>query len=478
MLTVWVIGCLARFGFFASRTGWFGARAAISVIVVVLGIWVVGCASSGGYGPPATITIASSPDSGADVTLGGVSVGVTPVTIQGVHEGPTLVVVTRAGYRRAAKTITVPRTGEERFVVDLEPLVGYITIESKPTGSQAFLDGVEYLGDTPIVHNPVVVGKHTYELRKDNYKPVSSTMEIEEDYRYTFAHDLTPKEGRVIVVSRPSAAKIWINDEVQVPSTPAKFELAPGDYAVKVYAKGYIMGEAAFMLGPNEEHTVELALKEGNAPPGMVLVPAGKFIMGVNGASPDERPQREVMVDAYYIDKSEVANEEFKAVFAQHTFPKGKGQNPVTGISYKQAMEYAQAVGKRLPTEEEWEKAARGTDGREYPWGMEFNKDLCNFSGTGADGVVRVGQFRTGASSYGCVDMAGNAYEWTSSWYQAYPGNTDVTKEYGQIFRVLRGGSYKSDRFGVRCARRHYDRMDTARQDYGFRCAKDIAAGP
>lgn len=74
--------------------------------------------------------------------------------------------------------------------------------------------------------------------------------------------------------------------------------------------------------------------------------------------------------------------------------------------------------------------------------------------------------------------MAGNAYEWTSSWYQAYPGNTDVTKEYGQVFRVLRGGSYTTDRFHVRCARRHYDRMDASRADYGFRCAKDVDSGP
>jgi iron(II)-dependent oxidoreductase len=72
--------------------------------------------------------------------------------------------------------------------------------------------------------------------------------------------------------------------------------------------------------------------------------------------------------------------------------------------------------------------------------------------------------------------MAGNVYEWTSSWYQAYEGNTDITKDYGQVFRVLRGGSYKSDRFGVRCARRHFDRMDADSEDYGFRCVKDVAS--
>jgi iron(II)-dependent oxidoreductase len=72
--------------------------------------------------------------------------------------------------------------------------------------------------------------------------------------------------------------------------------------------------------------------------------------------------------------------------------------------------------------------------------------------------------------------MAGNAMEWTSSWYEAYPGNSVVTKEYGQIYKVLRGGSYKSEPFDVRCARRHYDRMDVVREEYGLRCVMDVAA--
>jgi iron(II)-dependent oxidoreductase len=303
-------------------------------------------------------------------------------------------------------------------------------------------------------------------------------MDIRQDYRYTFPHEFIPKDARLSIFSRPTGAKIWIDDELQIQTTPAKFELAPADYSVKVHAKGYLMGEENVTLGPNEERGIELVLKEGDVPPGMVLIPAGRFLMGVNGASPDERPLRQVEVNAFYIDKSEVTNEQFKAVFPQHTFPKGKQLFPVRGISFKQATEYAQAIGKRLPAEEEWEKAARGTDGREYPWGMEFNKDFCNFDDSEAGDVMKVGRFKLGASPYGCLDMAGNVYEWTSSWYQAYPGNADVTKDYGQIFRVLRGGSYRSDRFGVRCARRYYDRMDAVRDDYGLRCAKDVGGGP
>ncbi len=440
--------------------------------------FLAGCAPFQPAERPARVTLASSPESGAQVEIGGVSYGVTPVVLDTHPPGRTVVVMVKEGYKRAAKTVTLPERGDERIVIELEPLVGYITVESKPTGARVLLDGDEYLGDTPLVHKAVVVGKHTYELRKDRYKPLSAPIEIQQDYQYTFAQELMPMEATLSVFTRPTAAKIWLNDAIQAPTTPAKLQIEPGEYTVRVYVKGYITGEQNLVLQPQEDRSIEIALKQGDAPPGMLLVPAGKFVMGLNGGSPDERPQREVDLDAFYIDRYEVTNAEFKQVLPQHTFQKEKDKCPVTGISFKQASEYAQAAGKRLPTEAEWEKAARGIDGREYPWGAEFNKDLCNFDGSGTGAVVRVGQYKLGASPFGSQDMAGNAYEWTSSWYQAYPGNTDVTKEYGQVFRVLRGGSYTTDRFHVRCARRHYDRMDASRADYGFRCAKDVDSGP
>jgi formylglycine-generating enzyme required for sulfatase activity len=456
------------------RVSGFGFR------VLGLGLIVVaafGCLSRPSSNVPTRVTLASSPENGANVEIGGISYGSTPVVIEKRMPGTVLVVLTKEGYERAVRMVRLPEKGEERIVIEMAPLLGYVTIESKPAGAKVFLDGDQYVGDTPLVHKAVVVGKHTYELRREDYKPLSAQIEVEADYQYTFAHELTPKEAALSVFTRPTAAKIWLNEEIQRQTTPAKFELDPGEYTVRAYVKGYITGEETVVLKPHDERTIEMSLKPGDAPPGMVLVPAGKFIMGLNGGSPDERPQREVELDAFYIDRCEVTNEAFKAAFPQHTFQKKHEQWPVVEISFQEASEYAQAVGKRLPTEEEWEKAARGADGREYPWGSEFNKDLCNVDGSGIGGVARVGQYKQGVSPYGCLDMAGNAYEWTSSWYQAYPGNTDVTKEYGQVFRVLRGGSYMTDRFHARCARRHYDRMAAKRSDYGFRCAKDVVVG-
>lgn len=419
------------------------------------------------------IVLDSAP-SGANITVNDINYGQTPVAIENLPPGKQLIVLTRDGFKRTAKLINVSEHARQRFVIEMDPLIGHLSIETKPSGAKIYLDGFEYLGETPVIHREVPVGAHKYDIRKDDYKNEVAEVTVEPDFSYSFAHELTPREGRVAIFSRPSGARVWINDEPVKDPTPTKVELAAGDYTIKLYSKGYLTAEQNVTLTANQEQNVEIDLKPGDAPFGMILVPAGKFIMGVNGASPDERPQREIDLPAFYIDKSEVTNGQYKEVYPRHIFPKGKAQYPVTGISFNQATEYARAVGKRLPTEEEWEKAARGDDGREYPWGMEFNKELCNFSGADLNAPGKTNSFRLGCSPYGCADMAGNVYEWTSSWYQAYPGNADVNVQYGQIFRVLRGGSFQSDRFGVRCARRHYDRMDATRPDYGFRCAKDV----
>ena len=442
------------------------------LIGVVSFVLITGCGGGKRAVPLAKVTITSAPENGAEVTIGETSYGTTPVTIDTLPAGRALIILTKEGYRRTTKIAEIPETGEVQITVDLEQVAGYITFESKPAGAEVFLDGAaQPLGKTPLLSRPVMVGPHKYELRLRNFKPVTAEITVEKDYRYTRAYDLIPEKAQMSVLSKPSGAKIWLNDELQGSSTPAKFELTPGAYTVGVHTDGYVMNEQSVDLAPNEERTLQIDMKPGNAPEGMLLVPEGKFIMGLNQASPDERPQREVYLNAFYIDKCEVTNEDFKKVLPQHTFPSGEEKLPVSNVTFKQATEYAQAVGKRLPTEEEWEKAARGADGREYPWGNDYQKDNGNFDGM-SERPQKVGSYRLGVSPYGCRDMAGNVYEWTSSWYQAYPGNTEVTTEYGQVFRVLRGGSFRSDRFGVRCARRHYDKMDQPRDDYGFRCAK------
>ena len=216
----------------------------------------------------------------------------------------------------------------------------------------------------------------------------------------------------------------------------------------------------------------------------MVTVPAGEFLMGSDApeADVDERPASRIFVDAFWIDRIEVSNARHARcvengacsppVTGSYTDPM-KADLPVSLVSWAQALAYCRWVGKRLPTEAEWEKAARGTDGRGYPWGNAFEGDRANAGYT--HGPVAVGSYPEGASPYGALDMAGNVWEWTSSLYRPYPydprdGREDLT---AREARVNRGGSWH---YGAWYNRTTYrataDQTYRRIADLGFRCAR------
>ena len=424
----------------------------------------------------AAVTIESEP-SGAAVTIKSRECGVTPLRLTSLEPGKTTVMFTLDRHERTYATWSLVAGENGTKTVTLKPLVGFVTLKSDPPGAEVTLDD-EPLGQTPIHRVAVPIGEHTYVVRHENFLPAEKTLEVEANYQYEFTHQLSPLQATLTVMSRPTGATIWIDEQRQADKSPARFKLAPGTYTVAVQRGGYLRADEVVVLGPNDDRKVDLMMLPGEAPEGMVLVPAGPFLMGQNGGAPDEAPQREVHLEAYYIDRQEITNIEYRKAYPLHLYPEGQDHFPVTGISFSQAMDYAAKVGKRLPTEAEWEKAARGTDGREYPWGNVFDKQLCNVEESSVGKPVRSGRYLLGASPYKCLDMAGNVYEWTSSWYEAYPGNELITKDYGQVYRVLRGGSYLTQRFEARCARRHFDRMDAARKDYGFRCVMDLPSDP
>lgn len=235
--------------------------------------------------------------------------------------------------------------------------------------------------------------------------------------------------------------------------------------------------------------------KIGTQPNKMRKVDAGEFTMGSNERLSDEGPQHTVSLAAFFIDEYEVTNGQYKifidatkrrspSLYRNRTYPHGKVDHPVVFVNWEDANDYCHWVDKRLPTDQEWEKAARGTDARRYPWGNEFSLDAANtplrwasFNKFGD--TTPVGAFKKGMSPNQLHDMSGNVWEWTSSWYKAYPGNQTFSENYGERYKTLKGGSWFDCSFyqcGISAPT--YNRAFFAKKvkndTFGFRCAKDI----
>jgi formylglycine-generating enzyme required for sulfatase activity len=220
----------------------------------------------------------------------------------------------------------------------------------------------------------------------------------------------------------------------------------------------------------------------------MIAIPAGEFTMGSDLEV--ERPPHPVSVDAFEIDKFEVTNEQFEKFVAETGYAteaekagdtswrywaKNKSNHPVVKVSWNDAAAFCEWAEKRLPTEAEWEKAARGTDGFTYPWGNDWDVNKVNAKESGYRGTTIVGSFPSGASPYGVMDMAGNVSEWTSDWFQpypGYPGGDGEAQYFGEKYRVIRGGGWFSDQNLVRTTERSASSVTAANDDIGFRCAK------
>jgi len=266
-------------------------------------------------------------------------------------------------------------------------------------------------------------------------------------------------------------------------------------------------------------------------PDDMALVPAGEFFMGSPAGTdnlPDEQPQRRVYLSSFFIDRHEITNE------AYHLFAKSTGyrtpensnpsstlwsnatptagieRHPVVNVSWNDAVAFCHWAGKRLPTEAEWEKAARGTDARRYPWGNDWDIAKANSASywagrtiefnSGADweafwirgegarlakekGIkgevltMPVGSFPQSLSPYGLYDMAGSVAEWVQDWYdpnyyRSAPLSDPLGPERGAI-KSMRGGSWLKPAVSLRTTDRDWGTMDSRPSGTGFRCAKD-----
>ena len=217
--------------------------------------------------------------------------------------------------------------------------------------------------------------------------------------------------------------------------------------------------------------------------PNTVYIPGGPFILGSDTGLEDETPRQESVLSGYNIDIYAVTNAEYKEFvdavghtpprnWNEGTYADGMDDHPAIWVTWHDAEAYCHWAGKRLPTELEWEKAARGEDGRTYPWGDAFDQTKCNSQESGEKGTVPVGSYADGVSLFGAYDMAGNVWEWTVDWYQGYRGTLYELSRYGETFKVLRGGSWFDAQDAVRATVRKSFDPNQGFSTIGFRCAE------
>ncbi len=231
----------------------------------------------------------------------------------------------------------------------------------------------------------------------------------------------------------------------------------------------------------------KIRLRVGQAAYEFVLIPVGSFLMGTRaeqvaavvaqfpGVQAEwilkEVPTHQVYLPDYYIARTPITNQLWQEYIARTGSPAPstwsvsvpEPGHPVAGITYEDTESFCEWLSQvsghciDVPTEAQWEKAARGTDGREWPWGNDFSVEKCNTQEGDYGGITAVDRFPGGSSPYGVLDMGGNVEEWTSDFYQPYPGGKAVTDGFGGTgqYRVTRGGHWEGGGDLARCARRH-----------------------
>lgn len=393
------------------------------------------------------------------------------------------------GGRVTARVLTLKQIG-----------FGTLHLESDPAGAKVFVDG-NAAGTT----REALSVEH---LREGNHK-VTFVMEGYEPYEVDIAvlhKDVTPHNAVLkplpgsIELTVPRNAAVWVDGERRGAGPQTFANLSPGEHRVRV-----LDVERTVKVEPGKAAGAAFTLEDL----GLVRIPAGEFTLGSGEGFPDAQPATRVALSAFALDRFEVTNRQYRRfledvqahgdeAWRHPDQPAGKDHTPgtwtakgtltedwpVLGVDWFDAYAYAKWAGKRLPTEAEWERAARGAGGLAYPWGSEgpmTGEARANVGGRdgGTGGPRTVGSYAAGASPEGVYDLIGNAWEWCADWYapDAY-ASASADNPRGPASgrsRVVRGGSFGEHPYDVRAFdRARGDAVKDPKRTVGFRCASDV----
>ncbi len=405
--------------------------------------------------------------------------------------------------------------------------VATLIVTSTPVGADIYVDNA-WIGKTPLMNHKVDTGERrekqvTVGLVLSGYTPRTAPLTLKGGQQTPWDVHLEKhisRTGTLTVASTPSGASVYIDGEF-IGSTPlADYEIDTGgtrekQVEIRLELSGYRSRLARLVLRGGQQTPWDVRLDQApihqssDSLEGMALIPAGAFQMGSNDGEFDEEPVHTVYVDAFYVDTHEVTNSQYKKfvdanpLWGKDHIPSryhdgnylkhwtgnsyGRGDHPVVYVSWYAAMAYAEWAGKRLLTEAEWERAARGgLSGKKYPWGDLLDSSKAKYRG---GGPTTVGSYSP--NGYGLYDMAGNVQEWCldaydGKFYKSSPHRnpiagvdsiTQITRYFTNVKtpRVGRGGAWSNSRTGLRVANRRELNPVFTSNGSGFRCARPVS---
>ncbi len=485
-------------------------KTAFCLFLAILPLTVLSCITAAKPEAPRKQVFIITDPPGAEVRLNdAVLEQRTPLSLDKIQPGSYLIAINKEGYiplefKREVKEDTVINIKEE-----LQPKTGNLYVITEPPGAEISVDG-EYQGQAPN-NLKLVIGQHNIEVKLQNYRRDKRIVDVEynkEANLHLRLENLREQPFRLVcpdnsdcaklchgsvgvaIGSTPDEALVYL-DNRKVGHTPVRVALGLGEYKFRLVKPGYADEDFTVKLDTPKilKQEVRLKLKDVED---MVYIKEGLFNMGNIKGDDDEFPAHKSYVNKYYIDEYEVTNAQYRRFIEATGYPAPAGfydtrlngdSQPVVGVTWFEAAAYAHWVGKRLPTEAEWEKAARGAaEGYLYPWGMQWKDDVCNSLELALGMTKPVGSFPDGVSPNITHDMAGNVWEWCADWYDAaYYNHAPIENPKGPrygINKVIRGGSYMDDQKSQRTTKRLGLDPSNKLLNVGFRCARDFLAIP